>query len=242
MANIVVFDDDATSLTHIHALVESCAPKGAAPTVLDVHSVSELLQIMAEGTHVDILVTDIMMPEGEPSGIEVVQRLFPPSSGTQVIYVSGSLEQATEVYRTNHLYFLLKPLDPDKLCDALKRAYASLPAKQPVMFHFTVGHKEQLVSVSSIRYLESSLHKVFVHCGKRTYETYARLDDLQSQLPEAFSRCHRSYLVNLAFVQSLTGNDLHLRDGTVIPVSRRRARQVQHDLLTFLSLQKVGTP
>lgn len=237
MAIIVVFDDDATSLTHTHALVEACLPKDTAATILDVHSTSELLGLMAKGTHVDVLITDIMMPEGQPSGIDVVQRLFPPSSGTQVIYVSGSLEQATEVYRTDHVYFLLKPLDPNRLRDALSRAFAALPAAHILMLRIKVGHKEQLLNASSIRYLESSLHKVFVHCGAHTYETYSRLDDLQSQLSDSFSRCHRSYLVNLAFVRSLSDNTLLLHDGTEIPVSRRRARQVQHDLLTFLATQ-----
>ncbi len=235
MATIVIFDDDPTSLAHLSNLIDSHAPTDEHRTVLKVTSLSELEHILSDGTRVDILVADIVMGKGQPSGIDVVQALFPPSSGTQVIYVSGFLEQATETYRTSHVYFLLKPVDPEKLTDALRRAYNAIPQAGPSMLRIKCGHKERLVAFSAIRYLESRLHKIYVYCGKRTFETYAKLDDLQEQLPDSFSRCHRSFIVNLSYVSALEGTELTLRDGTVLPISRRRTRQVQHNLLALLS-------
>ena len=200
----------------------------------------ELEELVAVGVQIDILVSDVTMPEGQPSGIDMVQRLFPQGCATQVIYMSGYLEQATEVYRTSHVYFLLKPLDPEKLRDALRRAYEALPGARPAMLRIKTGHQERLLNASAISYLESALHKVRVHCGAQTYETYARLDDLQDRLPQTFSRCHRSFLVNLAYVSRLERDELLLHDGTQIPVSRRRARQVQRDLLRHLATQGEG--
>jgi DNA-binding LytR/AlgR family response regulator len=175
------------------------------------------------------------MGEGNLSGIDIVQRYFPPASGTQIIYMSGYLSQATEVYRTDHVYFLLKPIDPHKLRDALGKAYASLAVASPCMLHIVSDHRDRLVNPNTIRYLESNLHKVSVHCGPVVYDIYAKLDDIQEQLSCDFSRCHRSYLVNLAFVSRLDEHELYLHDGTTLPVSRRRAREVQRDLLMFLS-------
>jgi len=86
-------------------------------------------------------------------------------------------------------------------------------------------------------YLENNKHRVTVHCRTQDFETYARLDEIQQQLPPSFSRYHRSYVVNLAFASSLREADVILHDGTVLPVSRRRARQTQHDLLSFISTQ-----
>ncbi|MBR3318266.1 MAG: response regulator transcription factor [Atopobiaceae bacterium] len=235
MATIAVFDDDASSLARIRELVEQCAPEDDQRVILEASTVQELAEILSQGTHIDILISDIMMGDEQPSGIDVVQQLFPPSSGTQVIYASGYLTQATEVYRTNHVYFLLKPIDPEKLSDALRRAYAALPAAQPPMLRIKVGHKEHLIAVSSIRYIESNMHKVTVHCGTKSFVAYARLDDLEAQLPSWFTRCHRSFLVNLCYAKSLQKSELLLLDGTSLPVSRRREREVQRDLLAFLS-------
>lgn len=235
MAVIVVFDDDVYNLARTRELIEQMGPQDSSREIYEASDLKQLMDTIASTHHVDILVSDVMMPEGQPSGIDVVQRLFPPTSGTQVIYVSGFLGQATEVYRTEHVYFLLKPLDPDKLRDALERAYAALPESHVSMLRIGCGRKERLVNPIAIQYLESNLHKVSVHCGPTTYTTYAKLDDLQAQLPQSFSRCHRSFLVNLAFVRSLEEGELILQDGTSVPVSRRRARDVQHDLLAYLA-------
>lgn len=235
MATIIVFDDEPAYLARIHQLIEREAPQDSARTILEAASLNELKDILASGVHIDILVADITMPEGQPSGIDVVRELFPPSSGTQIIYTSGDLGQAPEVYATQHLYFLLKPIDAGKLREALERAYAALPQTRPAMLRIKCGHKHRLVNAAHIRYLESNLRKVCVHCGNTTYTTYARLDDLQEQLPAHFSRCHRSYLVNLAYVSALEETEARLHDGTVIPVSRRRSRTAQRDLLTYLA-------
>lgn len=234
MATIVVLDDEPQCLARIHALVEQCAPKDESRTILDASCIDDLTKIVSADTRIDILITDIMMPEGQPSGIDIVQGFFPPSAGTQIIYMSGDLGQAPEVYRTSHVYFLLKPIDEEKLRDALRRAYDALPTARPAMLRVKCGHKEQLINISSIRYLESSLHKALIHCGDRTFETYARLDELQAQLPAHFSRCHRSFLVNLAYLKSFEGSEACLRDGTIVPVSRRKLRDVQRDLLAYL--------
>jgi len=237
MVTIVLFDDNQHNLAELRKQVERQFPQGTPYTILEASSYDELMRILATSASVDILITDIVTPEGEPSGIEVVQRLFPPESGTQVIYTSGYLEQATEVYQTNHLYFLLKPIDPAKLRDALAKATSALTHRVPKMLRIKVGRRDQLVNVATITYLESSLHKVTVHTRVRDFETYARLDELQAQLPTSFSRCHRSYLVNLSCVSSLDESVLTLHDGTTLPVSRRRMRQVQHDLLAYVSLR-----
>lgn len=235
MAFIVLFDDDTHALRTLRSLVEQHLPQGVAFDILEATSLDELKAIIASGTHIDILISDIIMPDSQMTGIQVVQQLFPPESGTQVIYTSGHLEQATEVYATSHVYFLLKPVDPHKLQDALEKACIALGRRHPAMLRIKTGHQEQLINASTILYLESVLHKAIVHTRSQTFETYAKLDDLYEQLPPGFSRCHRSFIVNLSCVSSLKEDTVQLYDGTVLPVSRRRSRSVQRDLLAYLS-------
>ena len=238
MVNVTIFDDEAESLSHTRALVEQHMPYGADYRIQEATTLEQLREIQSSDAGIDILITDVVMPEGQPSGIDIVATMFPPASGTQVIYVSGYLEQAPEVYRTAHLYFLLKPLDPHKLSDALCKACDAVRASRPKLIRIKDGHKERLINASVIRYMESNLHKVYVHCGTSVYQTYARLDDLQAQVSHlAFTRCHRSFLVNLAYVRSFQDGELLLHDDTMIPVSRRRTKQVQRDLLAYIASQ-----
>lgn len=235
MATVVVLDDDTQNIRRTVELVEREVPEDSAFRLFEATSIDQLLSLMLDVGHIDILICDVLLGEGQPSGIDVVQRLFPASSGTQVIYVSGYLAQATEVYRTDHVYFLLKPLDSVKLRDALQKAYASLRPSPPRMLRIMSEYKDRLINPLAIRYLESNLHRVSVHCGKTVYVTYVKLDDLQAQLPSSFCRCHRSYVVNLAFVSSLGQSEARLFDGTSVPVSRRHARSVQRSMLAYVS-------
>ena len=240
MRTLLLFDDDLQSTTRLRGLVEAYMPADVPFTILEASDLSALKRILATDIQPDILLADIVMPEGQPSGIDVVRQLFPPESGTQVIYVSGYLEMAPEVYATPHLYFLLKPVDPEKLSEALERACASLARRKPNMLRIKTGYKDRLINVSTITYLESSAHKVTVHCRGTSFETYAKLEDLLASLPRTFSRCHRSFAVNLAYVSSLDEDEVMMHDGTRSPVSRRKSRQTQRDLLIYLSTRTQG--
>lgn len=235
VTTIVIFDDQPESIEELRGLLSEAIPESVPHRVLEARSLPELRSILNSDTQIDILLADIIMPEGQPSGIQVVQRLFPPESGTQIIYVSGYINQAPEVYVTDHLYFLLKPVEVAKLDHALGKALSALAHRQPTMLRIKVGHKLQLVNTARISHLESDLHKVRVHTRSQTFETYTKLDSLMPQLPSSFTRIHRSYAVNLAYVASLGENELRLHDGTILPISRRRAKAVQHDLMAYIA-------
>ena len=235
MPSIVILDDDPQNAADLHERVDYLLPADVQHQIKTVNSVDALQVILASGDRIDILIADIVMPDGQPNGIDTVRALFPQGCGTQVIYVSGYIDKALEVYPSNHLYFLLKPVDDARLKEALDLALASLEHSRPPMLRIKVGRKEQLINTTSIAYLRSDLRQVTVFCKSKQFQTYAKLDDLAPQLPDSFVRCHRSYIVNLAYASSLQEDHVLLRDGTHIPVSRRRAKDVQRALLAYIT-------
>lgn len=242
MLTLVIFDDEPQSIIDLRALIDTHMPKETPYRILEAHDLTVLKGILAATPQIDILLADIVMPEGQPSGIEVVRELFGPESGTQVIYVSGYLDMAPKVYGTSHIYFLLKPIDEDRLEEALAMACSALSKRKQPMLQIKTGYKNRLINVSTITYLESSVHKVTVHCRTDAYDTYVKLDDILDRLPSSFCRCHRSFAVNLAYVSSLDEDELLLYDGTRIPVSRRRAKAVQRALLDYVSSRAKDQP
>lgn len=235
MISIVILDDTPQSAVDLREQVERLLPEGLPHRIATLTRLDSLRALLTARERIDLLITDIIMPAGQPSGIDIVRNLFPQGTGTQVIYVSGYLEQSLEVYPTNHLYFLLKPVEDARLKEALDLALSAIERNQPSMLRIKYGHKEQLINTATISYLSSNLRKVTVHCKAGQLETYAKLDDLMPQLPDGFVRCHRSYVANLAYAVSLQEDSIQLNDGTTLPVSRRRAKEVQHALLAHIS-------
>lgn len=173
---------------------------------------------------VDILLMDIQLGETVPTGIELVEALISRAGDVQVIYVSGYLEYAPEAYRTRHTWFLAKPVQQEALNAALERALDNLDRSRRRSLLVRSGSSLRQVVPSQILYVESDRRKVRIHDCERIIETYAKIDDIQSKLPDQFVRCHKSFLVNMDCISELRASDVVLVNGEAVPVSQRRRR------------------
>lgn len=87
--------------------------------------------------------------------------------------------------------------------------------------------REFLVAADDVEWLQASANYVNLRVRGHDYPLRSTIGGLQARLdPGRFVRIHRSYIVNLAQVVSIEPTDsgdarAHLRDGTVLPVSRR---------------------
>lgn len=133
MYRVVVLDDDAEQARALASAVESTSC-GTSLEVSHCTSAAELAALAA-ARDVSIVLLDIALAEGEGSGIELARRLFPEGSGVQIIYVTGYTEDyCLEVYETDHVYLLAKPVDLGRLSEALRRAVARLDKEASVPF------------------------------------------------------------------------------------------------------------
>ena len=107
MYTIYICDDDALFASSLCAKVHQLFPGSFQISVF--HSI-RTLQAAAEKTPPNIALLDIQL--GQDNGISLAKQLFPSPSQTQVIFIIGYVEYCSDVYETEHIYFLLKPLDP----------------------------------------------------------------------------------------------------------------------------------
>lgn len=82
------------------------------------------------------------------------------------------------------------------------------------------------LNADEIDYIESCDNYVIVHANGQRHIARDTMADVETRLPEDFLRTHRSIIVNLDKLQTLKSNQALLNDGTEVPVSRRRKRQV----------------
>lgn len=104
MVQVVVLEDRPAHREELMGLLEQWTL--ADQLEIECAAAPDELRELVRRTPVDILLTDIDLGEGESSGIQLVQELFPAESGTQVIYMTGyPVRFCTEVYQTEHIYF-----------------------------------------------------------------------------------------------------------------------------------------
>lgn len=165
----------------------------------------------------DLILLDINMPE--MNGIDAAAKLRLTDPETPVIFVSASDRFGVQSYRVHAFDYLMKPIDRGLLSECLDR----LAAKKKERFvTVTYSGVETHLPASNIQCLESNLRKtVFTLSDGKTLEITGKLSDFEALLAGCgFCRCHKSYLVNLSFIDSFDGDAFHLAGGKSIKISR----------------------
>lgn len=233
MYQVVIVEDDPAQAEILHRMVER-SPRGDGVAVEHVADVLSLTARLAKSSPIDILMMDIELGSEDANGIDLVKRHFPAGCGTQVIYVTGFVEYCTSVYRTEHVYFLAKPVAQDDLDDALDRSFGRLEARASKPLSIRFGGRTMLVAPRQISYVESDRRKVHIHVGADDIETYASLSDLAEELPASFVQCHKSFLVNMDHIKEFKGDSVVLASNQAVPVSQKRRKLVREAIFAHI--------
>lgn len=107
------------------------------------------------------------------------------------------------------------------------------PKQEP--YQFLTGRQEETwipIPIGEISYLESLQKRTWFYVKGEQYKTAITLKELQTKLPSFFIRIHRSYIINIYYVQSITRDITSnfvvlLKDGTELPISQSYVNEVR---------------
>ncbi len=235
MYQAVILEDDAQAASIIDDRIAH-SPYASEISVAQVSSPQKLDELIVRSGKPDILFADIQMAEGEPNGIQAVQRLIPTGSRTQVIYITGYVEYCTSVYETQHIYFLLKPVKQKTFNKALKRAIENLRTCQERILPISFRNQTSFVPLDDILFIESKLRKVVVHTADESFETYATLAEMSDALPASFARCHKSFLVNMDAICKLDTDGFMMVSGEYVPIGQRYKSQMKESIAMYYGI------
>ena len=230
---VALCEDEAVERDQIAGLCRDIfSALGVQAEVVPFPSADDLRRTVEAGrTAFDLYLLDIQM-EGT-TGLELAQWLYDQGVRDRVIFITGNPEYALAGYEAHPLHYLLKPVSRERLEAALGRALEKHGA-QAVLFQR--GGQAVPLLVEEIRYLESLNHGVVVHLGDGEQAFSVPLTEAERLLPAGiFRRCHRSYLVNLTWVERATHAGVLLKDGERLPMSRTFYTEFQNAIVHRLN-------
>jgi len=186
---------------------------------------------MVESLTPELLFLDIQMPGG--SGFDLLTRL---EHLPEVIFTTAYDEHAVRAFEVDALDYLLKPIDPARLAEALGRVKSARAARTPqpdaVLEQIFVrdGARCWFVPLREVRLLSSEGNYIRLSWGKANPLLGRALAALEQRLdPNRFFRANRRQIINLDFIENVelgVNGRLHaqLRDGPEVEISRRQAR------------------
>lgn len=173
----------------------------------------------------DMICVDITMD----SALEAVQNLREHNAHAYITLVA-SQDISPAVYMRPGIMagsLMLKPLNREQIWQVMSEAFqvfAKRFADSSMKEQFVIGTREgrTLIDYSQIYYFEAREKKIFLVTEAREIAFYDTIEHLLEVLPDSFLRCHRSFVVNSARIESirLGKNMILLDNGEEVPISR----------------------
>lgn len=242
MKNIkaVIIDDLAEALDILSSDLKQQCPEveicGTAKNVIDAAK-------LIKQTEPDLLFLDIRL--GDNTGFDLLEIL--PDLKAKVIFVTAYDEYALKAFRFSAVDYLLKPIDPSLLREAVNKASKQLENQgmSLELLRSQFDNPNQLATKISLPTLER-LHVVnideivrcqsldnntrfFLNSGEHIFvtKTLKKFDEMLKD--HAFMRVHQSHLVHLKYIKAYEKKDggyLLMQNGDTVPVSVRKKPEV----------------
>lgn len=179
----------------------------------------------------DAVFADIQMPG--MNGMEMVRRLREKDEGMPVVFTSGLSDYLREGYEVQALHYLLKPISKEKVYDCMER----ICSRRDTRKLYTVKTLDGMarLDLKETNYCEAEGHySRFMMADRSEIRVMKSISELERELPEeAFVKCHRCYLCNLANVKRIAEDSIIFDNGESVPVSRRLYRECNRRFIEF---------
>lgn len=204
--NCIVIDDERLAREGLESYIAK------TPFLNNVGSYENPLQVLGNHPTIDIIFSDIDMPEMD--GIQFLKSMTRPPI---IIFVSGKPNFAVDGYDLDVLDFLLKPFDYSRFLKAANKAKEKLETlrkaeKRPQELVIKDRHIHKIIDLDSIYCIQGSGDYVDILTLNGNYTICDTLISIMRLLPEdRFMKVQKSYIVNLDFIKDLSANEITLK-------------------------------
>jgi len=198
----ILVDDERLARKELRSML---AEHGTVEVIGEAENVEQAIKLIS-ANEPDIVFLDIQMP-GE-SGFNLLERVAP---AFKVIFVTAFDAYAIRAFEVNALDYLLKPMKPERLAQALDRlatseSTPSLPARRleyEDRLFIEADNHSRFVKVSDIVFISAAgdYSEIVTRDGPKVL-VLKPLKEWEERLPENhFTRIHRSRIINLEYVE-----------------------------------------
>lgn len=235
MIKIAFCDDDLSALNEIKVLLDQYRAEHKREIVYAVFcSPFELLAEIEKGMRWDILILDILMP-GE-NGINVAKEIRRYDGAAKIIFLTSSSDFAVESYAVGAYFYQTKPVSKEKFFRLLDSVIFDCERAQQCSLVLRCKSGITRINLEKLEYCEVTGRTLVFHLvNGKVLESSGSLDELCEKLGqyECFLRPHRSFLVNMEYIQNISYKTITLDSLTEIPIPHGKCSEIKRRYLTY---------
>ena len=184
--------------------------------------------------NVDIFILDIQMEK--INGMDVARKIREiDKNKPEIIFTTSLVEYIQEGYEVRAYRYLLKPIKYEELKKHILSCIDEVINKKDKFILIENKNETYKINIEEITYIEIQRKNMSIHTESKVYETKMTMDKIEKELKNHnFYRCHKSFLVNIDYVENIKQYVAILDDKEEVPVSRHRFKDFKHKFLSSL--------
>jgi len=227
----IIIDDERLARNELKKLLQQHSDIEVIEEAANVDEGIEKIEALAP----ELIFLDIQMPG--KTGFDLLAEI---DKAPRVIFTTAYDEYAIKAFEVNALDYLLKPIEPKRLSDAIQKLHYEIQKEQAStqngrsllteddQVFVKDGEKCWFVKLHEIRLFESVGNYAKVFFGTNKPLILKSLNALEERLDERnFFRANRKHIINLRWIEKIEpyfngGLLIELKGGEKIEVSRRQ--------------------
>jgi two-component system LytT family response regulator len=237
MLKVIIIDDEKRIRSSLKNLIKLHYPN--ASVIAEAEDLKTAVEAI-KSSKPDAVLLDIKMPGG--TGFDLIKELMPVQF--KIIFITAFDNYAVQAFKFSALDYLLKPVIPQELINALQKAEQEINkeqlnarlnvfmdnisdlARETKKIVLNSHDKMQVVGLNEIVRCEADRNYTkFILTNKNPILVSGSLIEYDEMLsPYGFFRCHHSHLVNLSFIDRFEKREgeLIMKDNSKVEVSSRK--------------------
>lgn len=231
MYRVAICDDEPDILQWLEETLNN--EYGTRLSISTYKSAAAFLEEMnaCDNSKTDIILMDIKLQDA--NGIEVLKSLQEKCKA-KIIFITGYLDYAQDIFKVNPSYLLKKPLEVSALFEAMNKVMKIIEEEDRESYTVLFQGNVTRVKLQDILYFESEKRKIILHSRQGTIETYKKLNEVERELEKTFLRCHQSFLVNMNEIERFGSNVIEMYGGKKVPISRAKFKDARDKFLRYI--------
>lgn len=232
MYRIAICEDDLAQLKYLERCIENIFEEIETQVeIFTFNSGKEMLKNNLE--KIDIFLLDIQMEE--LNGMDVAKILRENNNEAEIIFVTAIVDYIQEGYKVRAYRYLLKPIKIEDLKEHLLSCIKDIAKKRDDFVLLKTKGEVHKIPIDKILYIEVIGRDIIIHTAEgEIYTTKNSMDNIEKSLKQYnFFRCHKSYLINIDYIQTIQKTTA-IVNGEEVPISRRRINDLKDKLAESL--------
>ncbi|KPU45039.1 transcriptional regulatory protein YpdB [Oxobacter pfennigii] len=195
----------------------------------------ELISALEKGKRFDIYCLDIMMPGF--TGIDAAKEIRTFDKTAPILFFTSSPEFALESYSVKAINYVLKPISKEKLFFTFDELLEQIKAKEEEDAVIVKSNEGiQKILISNLAFAEVIGRNVLYHLRSgKVVECTEPFSSVCDNLLKygCFIKPHRSYLVNMQYVDTIENHQITLQTLSAVPVAQGKAKEIKQQYLNY---------